>query len=131
MTRKTSRRGAALLFVAICLAATAALMTAVVHNGMEQRRYLARRDNQLQAYWLAQAGIEHAAARLLLADPQAFVETLEIVPQSEVRIVVKKQKDDTFQVTSVSSFPKGDTLPATATASRSFKLNKGVLEATK
>jgi type II secretory pathway pseudopilin PulG len=126
MTHKTRRRGAAILFVAVCMAVLAVMMAAVVRNGFEQKRFLVRRENQTQAYWLAQAGIEHAAARLL-ADPQDYTgEKLELIPQSEVRIAVETRKDSpgTFLITSVGTYPSGDVSPVTISASRTFQLKR-------
>jgi Tfp pilus assembly protein PilX len=126
MTRKPSRRGAALILVVVCLAVFSIMMTVVVQNGLAQKRFLQRRENQAQAYWLAQAGIEQGAARLL-ANPREYSgETFALIPGSEVRILMERLADspDRLTITSEATFANGDKEPASSAASRTFILKQ-------
>ena len=122
MIKKTSRPGVALIMVIVCLAILAIMMTAVVRHGLDQKRYLDQRTRRAQAYWLAEAGIEHAAAQLLAKGKSYTGETLQIIPQSEVRIRVEPgpNRPDSFLITSDATFPRDETERASSTASRSF-----------
>jgi hypothetical protein len=74
------------------------------------RRGLAWRHNRLQAEWLARSGCELAAARLL-ADPADYTgETVELIPEAKVVVVVEKDaaKPDTFRVRCEASYPVGE-----------------------
>src|SRR5271163_2845857 len=110
MIKRPSRPGVALVLVLVCLAVLAIMITSVVRSGLAQNQFLQRRERQLQAYWLSQGGIEHAAARLLASPRNYTGETVELIPDSEVRIVVEADRTapDTFHITSESTFPKGD-----------------------
>ena len=108
--KRASRRGIALILVVVCMAILAIMMTSAVRNGLAQKRFHERRAYQVQAYWLAQAGIEQAAARLL-TEPTAYNgETLAVIPRSEVRIAVERRKDepDLVLITSEASYPKDE-----------------------
>jgi type II secretory pathway component PulK len=126
MIAKTSRPGVALIMVIVCLAFLAIMIAAVVRHGLDQKRYLDQRTRRAQAYWLAQAGIEHAAARLLSGGKSYTGEVLQILPQSEVRIRVESRQDrpDTFQMTSEATYPKGELERASSSVSRTFRLKR-------
>jgi len=74
---------------------------------MANRRLARMRQNELQAAWLARAGVELASAHLL-TDPASYAgESLELIPQSRLRIQVKNPKNspDLFEIISESRYP--------------------------
>ena len=66
-----SRRGAVLIVVLVCLALATALFVLVVKQAVAERRTIDRSHNTLQSLWLAEAGIERAAARLATEEDYA------------------------------------------------------------
>ena len=132
------RRGVALVLLLVYLAVLAVLITAVVRNGLAQKRFLERRENQVQANWLAEAGIEQAVARLL-ADPKvnkgetfqvqpgsAVWEKLQILPRSEVGVTVyhRQESPHIFEITSEATYPTGDIGPASSRIVRLYRLTQ-------
>jgi Tfp pilus assembly protein PilX len=71
------RRGVVLVVIMVCLAVAAALFVLVVQQVAAERRAIENGQRTLQAQWLAEAGIERAAARLI-ADPKYTGETWTI-----------------------------------------------------
>jgi type II secretory pathway pseudopilin PulG len=71
------------------------------------RRTLDHRQNELQALWLARSGLELAATRLLTNPAGYKGESVELLPDSQVRIEVTAQPNDpnVFAVTSEARFP--------------------------
>ena len=118
-TVTSARRGYTMLLVLVCLTLFAAMMGAIVRQGLMSKRFLERRETQLQAYWLAEAGLEHAAG-LLLADPKDQKLAEEIVPGSLVRIEVRhlEFRPDTYAITSEAVFSENESDKATATVRR-------------
>jgi Tfp pilus assembly protein PilX len=76
------RRGGILVLALICLVLAAALIGTVLRQVQLQRRQIAQHDRRLQAEWLAESGLERAAARLR-ADPAYSGETW-VVPPSDL-----------------------------------------------
>ncbi|MBN1590149.1 MAG: hypothetical protein JW888_11585 [Pirellulales bacterium] len=93
------RHGAILIVVLVCLAVATAVSIVVVRQIVTERQATQMHFRRLQASWLAEAGIERAAARLA-ADPEYTGETWTI-PANElvsdeggvVRIHVETIKD--------------------------------------
>jgi type II secretory pathway component PulK len=105
-----SRRGAALVGVLVALALVTVLMATVGWHMVANRRLAEHRQQQLQADWLARAGIEMAVARLL-SDPGGYRgETLEPVSRSQVRITVEGERGgaNRFRLVSEARYPTGD-----------------------
>jgi hypothetical protein len=101
------RRGVATFWVLVVLAVLTAVLGTITCQFLAGRSLVERRQNQLQARWLARAGVELAAARLL-ADPGGYKgETVEVVPGGKVRIEVRAESGspDTFVVRSEGRFP--------------------------
>jgi Tfp pilus assembly protein PilV len=73
----TARRGVALLVLLVSLAVAAAISVSVLRLAALQRRSLEIHQWQAQAEWLAESGLERAAARLA-ADPAYPGETWTI-----------------------------------------------------
>jgi type II secretory pathway pseudopilin PulG len=106
-SRPPGRRGAAAVWALVVLAVLAATTAAVTAQLLANRRWLDQRHNQLQAAWLARAGAELAAARLL-TDPSGYTgEAVEPIPASQVRVDVHREpgSPDTFRVTSEARYP--------------------------
>jgi hypothetical protein len=105
--RAARRRGNALMVAVVALAVVAAVTAAVTWQCLAGRRVVDRRQYQLQSEWLARAGVELAADRLL-ADPAGYRgETVELIPESRVRIEVRAEPGmaNVFRVTSEAHFP--------------------------
>jgi hypothetical protein len=104
---RASRRGVALAAVLLILAVIATLLAAIAWQIGASRRRAEQRQHQLQAAWLARAGVEVACAHLL-TDPADYQgETVELIPRSQVRIKVQKENDDSFRITSEAHYPAG------------------------
>ena len=73
----TKQRGAVLVVVLVCLMMATALFVLVVRQALAERRAIEMRCGGVQALWLAEAGVERAAARLA-ADPKYAGETWTI-----------------------------------------------------
>lgn len=85
------RRGVAAVWMLVVLAVLSAALAATAWQHVASRQLLDRRHHQLQAAWLARAGVELAAARLL-ADPDAYAgEAIAVIPASQVRITVRDE----------------------------------------
>jgi hypothetical protein len=100
----------ATLWTVVVLAVLTAVLGTITAQLLAGRRSVEGRRNQLQAQWLARAGVELAAARLL-ADPAGYKgETVEVIPGGTVRIEVRPEPESsgTFLVRSEARFPAGD-----------------------
>jgi len=94
--RPETRRGMILVVVLVCLAVVTLMFMAVARQAGFSRRTAQLSQRGLQAQWLAEAGVERAAARLA-ADPAYAGETWHIAAQdlggrdeAEIRIEVAK-----------------------------------------
>ncbi|HXG10569.1 MAG TPA: hypothetical protein VNK04_12480 [Gemmataceae bacterium] len=102
-----SRRGFATAWAVVVLAVLGLVTGAIVWQMLAARRWQERRENQVQAGWLARSGLELAAARLL-NDPTGYEgESAEIIPGSKVRIEVQSEPGvlETYRVTSEARCP--------------------------
>jgi Tfp pilus assembly protein PilX len=61
------RRGAVAVVVLVCLVLIALIGGTLLRTGLVQRRRLQMEEGKLQAEWLAESGLERAAARLAAA----------------------------------------------------------------
>ena len=112
-TPSTARVGAALLVVVVVLAMVGVAMGITAWQITANHRLLAEREHELQALWLARAGVEVAAARLLM-DPANYTgEAVELYPHSEVRIRVTPDGSSlsTFHVTSEARYSEDASRP--------------------
>jgi Tfp pilus assembly protein PilX len=80
MLQPAKRRGAVLVVVLVCLALATALLLLVVKQAVAEHKVMQRNQWGLQALWLAEAGVERAAARLA-ADPKYVGETWTIAAE--------------------------------------------------
>ncbi|GEM_PF-1599564 len=118
-----ARRGLAVIGAILALAVLAMIMATVAGQILAQRRMLEHRHYELQADWLARAGVERGAARLL-ADPSNYDgETVEPISFGQVRIDVAKVEGttDTFRIEAESRYPVDATDLAVRTATRRFR----------
>jgi type II secretory pathway component PulK len=103
------RSGAALLWALVVLAVLGVTLATAASQFTAARRGLDQRSNRLQTVWLARAGCELAAARLL-ADATGYAgETVAPIADAEVKITVEKNatKADTYRVRCEASYPVG------------------------
>jgi hypothetical protein len=117
------RAGMALMMLVVTLAVLSVMLSATTWQIVAHHHTLERRFNQQQALWLARAGIERAAGRLLTDPAGDAGGSLELVPHSEVRITVLREpgKKDTFRLTSESRFPTDASHPVVRTETRRFQ----------
>lgn len=114
------RRGMALIWTAVVLALLAAVLGGVGAQVLANRRAVERRQQKVQALWLARSGVELAVARLLTDPADYRGETVESIPRSQVRIVVRAEPEG-YEVVSEASFPIGEKAPATQSITRRFR----------
>lgn len=114
------RRGGACIVAMVVLGAIAIILGVVAQQQLSYRRQVQRRQAQLQARWLARAGIERAAARLL-RDPEGYQgETLTPLPGGNVRVVIRPDGKDAYVVESSADFAS-DPARAECTTTRRFR----------
>src|SRR5438105_7071194 len=90
----TGRTGAAVMWALVIMVVLGVMMSTAVWQFGAARQVLERRQNALQALWLARSGAELAVARLL-ADGDAYTgEKIELIPDSDLRITVEKDAAD-------------------------------------
>jgi hypothetical protein len=102
----SGRAGVALIGTLAVLAVVSVLLMTIGAQMLSNRRLAERRAEQLQADWLARAGVELAIGRLLAAEGYTG-ETTELIPRSEVRVTVGRDEKSpgTFRVVSEARFP--------------------------
>jgi hypothetical protein len=120
---RAHRRGVATVWMLIVLAVLSALLTAITWQHLSGRRTLDQRQKQLQAVWLARAGVELAAARLLSNPAEYKAESLSLFPGSEVRLTVRTEPNmpNTFVVTSEAHYRTDEPQPVTRVLTRQFR----------
>jgi Tfp pilus assembly protein PilX len=101
------RRGVALVIVLAILAMISLYMATITAQILSNRRTVEHRGQQLQAASLARAGIERACSRLLSDSRKYTGESIELVPNSQLRIEVQPdpKSKETFLVTSEAFYP--------------------------
>ncbi len=114
------RRGGVCILALMVIAVVSVFLALLARQHLQNRQSVARRQNQVQAAWLARSGLEIAAARLL-ESPEGYTETATLLPDSEVRIEVKKVKPDVFEVTTEAVVAKEDRNRTRGTATRRFQ----------
>jgi type II secretory pathway pseudopilin PulG len=108
IARTAPRSGIAVIWVLIIFTVLAATSAAAAWQFSTGRRTRERRQNRVQALWLARAGGELAAARLL-SEPDGYTgETVAPIAESKVRITVEKDatQADTFKVRCEAQYPE-------------------------
>lgn len=88
---RAPRRGVAMVWLLTVLVVLTMLMSAVTWQHVAGRRWAESRQRQLQAEWLARAGIELAASRLLREEKVNSVTATSLLPGSDGRITVQAE----------------------------------------
>jgi hypothetical protein len=105
---KRPRRGVALLMVLLTLAFISVLLGAISWQILVNRRVTKFRQHQIQAAWLARAGVELACSRLLTEPVNYTGESVDLMPNSQLRIQVQSEpkSPNSFRVVSEARFPQ-------------------------
>jgi hypothetical protein len=106
--RKSPRSGVTVMWVLVILSVLAATSASAAWQFNIGRRTLERRQNRVQAIWLARSGAELAAARLL-AGPDGYTgETVAPIAESRVRITVEKDaaRPDFYKIRCEAQYPE-------------------------
>ena len=111
MKQHITRRGAALLAVLVAISAIVIILSVTAAQIVAQRKMLHSREQKLQADWLARAGVECAAERLLQKPDGFKEERSDLVPQGIVSIAVEKDAKGDFVVTSDAQVGEKDARP--------------------
>jgi hypothetical protein len=98
--KQHTRRGAALLAVLVAISAIIIILSVTAAQIVAQRKMLHSREQKLQADWLARAGVECAAERLLQKPDGFKEERSDLTPLGIVSIAVEKDAKGDFLVTS-------------------------------
>lgn len=118
---KNKRNGVALITVLVILAVLAIVLAVISAQIFAQHNLLRTRERQLQAQWLARAGVEWAAARLL-DDPREFqAELTDLAPGGVVKVDVKKTGAGVFTVSADAAVALPDEKPVLRSASAQFR----------
>src|SRR5262249_34257895 len=109
------REGGAFVIIIATLALISAVMATTAWQMTASRRVLERRQAELQADWLARAGMEIAVAHLLSSPEQYRGESVEMIPHSQVHIEVAAVGNSAgeFQVVSEARYPTDSARPVT------------------
>lgn len=105
--KANSRHAAALIEALVALAAASVLMGTITWQVLANRRLVEHRQHQQQSQWLARAGVELAADRLLSGAGEYRGENLSPVPKSELKIAVHPEpgKKGVYRVVSEARYP--------------------------
>jgi hypothetical protein len=112
-----ARTGLALVLAVVILAMVTAMMGIIAWETNAARRLLDDRQQQLQAVWLARAGIDYACARLL-AEPDKYKgESTEPIPQGQVHVSIERdpKTPNLFRLVSEARYPADEAHPRTRT----------------
>src|SRR5437879_6089497 len=87
-----TRRAVAALWMLVVLAVLTTVLATTTWQHLTARRLLDQRHKQLQAAWLARAGVELAAARLL-SNPAEYTEDVAtLLPGAQVHVTVQREQ---------------------------------------
>ncbi len=89
-TGRPERPGLACILALAVLGVLSIIMGIVLAQGLSGRHMAERRSEQLQTFWLAESGLETAAARLL-AEPSYAGEIMRPIPGWLVTIKVQRR----------------------------------------
>ena len=115
------RRGVALVMALVAMAALTMILSVVTAQVVSQRQVIRQRHRQLQADWLARAGVELAIARLLTKPAGFSEEKQNLLPDSKVRIVVEKSDQNLYAVTVEAERGAKEEAPMVRTAGGRFR----------
>ena len=115
------RKGIALVMALVVMAALAVILSVTAMQCLAARQMLRLRQRQFQAEWLARAGVESAAARLL-SSPAGFTEDKqEILPDAKVQVVVEKTAEDVYVITADAELGAKEEPPVARTTRARFR----------
>ena len=122
MTPRSSvrRNGAALIMALVAMAIITIVLSVITAQVVAQRQSVRHRQRQLQAEWLARAGAEWAAARLLQKGEAFSDDQQQLAPDSKVRISVAKTEQNRFDVTVDATVGLNEGRPVARTLSIRF-----------
>jgi len=115
------RRGLAVVVALVVLSIVALLMTFIARQVTAVRKLQDGRLAKFQAAWLARAGLETAAARLLERSEAYDGELTDIVPGGRIVIRIALEQGgpaDTFRVTSEAIWDDGGVVASRAALSQ-------------
>jgi hypothetical protein len=115
------RKGIAVVMALVVMATLAIILSVVTMQIVSQRQMIHQRHRQLQADWLARAGVELAASRLLNNASAFSEEKQDLLPDATVRIVVEKAGEDLYAVTVEAELGAKEEALMVRTASRRFR----------
>ncbi len=115
------RPGFGLMALLIALGIVTILLGSITLQVLINRKTLARHERRLQALWLARAGLEVAAAKVLDGADDYTGETVTLMPAGTVRIQVQREKQ-IFRVTSEATYAINENMPIVREVSRSYRL---------
>lgn len=116
------RRGIAIIWLLVVLTILTLLMAAITCQHVAGRRWAERRQRDLQADWLARAGIGLAVEHLLNEGKEFSQKSSDLLPESELRVTVAKAAAaDTFSVTSQVRYRGDDPPPVVRLLHRNFR----------
>jgi hypothetical protein len=120
----------ALLLAVVILALVSAMAGVIAWQTSAARRLLDDHQQQLQAAWLARAGIEQACARLL-AEPDKYAgETIEPIPRGTVHIAIAREPKTPglVRLTSEARYPADAPQPKLRTLTAEVRRTGGNLQ---
>jgi Tfp pilus assembly protein PilX len=97
------RKGVALIMALVLMAVLTVILSVVTLQIVSQRQLMQQRQRQYQAQWLARAGVELAAARLIKTPAGFKEENTGLMPDAKVYITVEKTEPDLYLVTTEST----------------------------
>jgi type II secretory pathway pseudopilin PulG len=118
---KAKRKGVALIAALVVMAVLAVVLTVVSVQVVAQRNLLRNRERQLQAEWLARAGVELAVARLLNSPKDFSEEKRDLAPAGKVKIDAKKSAADVYVVSAEAEVALPDEKAVIRTAGSRFR----------
>ncbi len=120
---KAKRKGVALITALVVMAVLAIVLSVVTVQIVAQRNLLRQRERQLQADWLARAGVELAVARLLDSPKDFSEENRDLAPAGKVKIELKKSANanDVYVVSAEAEVALPDEKPVVRTAAARFR----------
>jgi hypothetical protein len=113
----------------VVMASLAVILSVTAMQCFAARQMLDLRHRQLQADWLARAGVELAAARLLGSSGTFTEDKLDLLPDAKVHIAVEQSGQDVFTITADAEVGAKEEAPVARTARGRFRRmdNDGVI----
>jgi hypothetical protein len=117
------RRGLAVLWVLMILTLLSAVIGIILSQQRSSRSLLDQRQKRLQADWLARAGIEVAAARLLAKGQPFKGDLTDLLANSKVHIEIHEAPGSktTYILRSEAYYPTDEPRPVTRNLSRELR----------